>query len=194
MSEIFRDNLERALSGEEGAFAELMHPYFGPLYGFVFLMVRDRDMAEDVVQEACIKAWRHLSRYDRTQSYKTWLYTIAKRTALDALKKKRVLPFASFRDEDGILPFEEELMIEPTVTALLNREDATARLDRALALLSPLYRTLLVLVYREDCSLEEAAEILEEPYNTIKSRHIRALGKLRDAYQSLDASVEYPRS
>jgi RNA polymerase sigma-70 factor (ECF subfamily) len=190
MSEIFRDNLDRALSGEEGAFAELARPYFGPLYGFVFLMVRDRDMAEDVVQETLIKAWRHLGRYDRIQSWKTWLYTIAKRTALDALKKKRALPFTSFRDEDGSLPFEPELAIEPEITALLNREDATDKLDRALALLSPLYRTLLVLVYREDCSLEETAEILEEPYNTIKSRHIRALGKLRDAYQSLDASVE----
>ncbi len=185
---------KRALSGDEEAFADLVRPYFGPLYGFVFLLVRDRDVAEDVVQESMIKAWRHLKRYDLTQSWKTWLYTIAKNTAFDALKKKRALPFSSFRDEDGLLPFESELALEPEIVELLNREDSALHLDRALMLVTPLYRTLLVLIYREDCTLKEAAEILDEPYNTIKSRHMRALEKLREAYQSLDASVLEARS
>ncbi len=181
--------VREALAGDEEAFAKLTRPYFEALYGFVFLIMRERDATEDVVQESLIKAWRHLNRFDTKQSLKTWLYTIAKNTAFDALKKKKALPFSSFRDEGGQLPFERDLALEPEVLERLSEEEATRFLDQALEKLSPLYRTLLVLVYREDYSLQEAAEILEEPYNTVKSRHQRAILKLRDAYQALGASV-----
>lgn len=170
--------VERALLGDDQAFASLVHAYLAPLYSFVFLIVRDRDTAEDIVQETWIKAWKHLKRFDQHQNFRTWLYTIAKNTAFDHLKKKKARPFSSFEDTEGNLPFEKNLAEAPDVLKQLSQAEALQVLDQVLDQMPPLYRALLTLVYREDFDLHEAAAVLGEPYNTVKSRHQRALQKL----------------
>lgn len=177
--------IEKALSGDEQAFASLVHAYLAPLYSFVFLIMRDKDMSEDVVQETFIKAWKYLKRFDQKQNFKTWLYTIAKNTAFDYLKKKKATPFSSFEDPEGSLPFDKDLAEAPDVIERLSHEEALQVLDQALTQIPPLYRTLLILVYREDFDLREASVVLGEPYNTVKSRHQRALKKLQEVAQKL---------
>lgn len=184
--------IERALLGDDQAFASLVRAYLSPLYSFVFLIARDKDMAEDIVQETWIKAWKHLKRFDQTQSFKTWLYTIAKNTAFDHLKKKKAAPFSLFEDIEGNVPFEKDLAEAPDVLERLSQAEALQVLDQVLDEMSPLYRTLLVLIYREDFDLREAATVLGEPYNTVKSRHQRALQKLRAL--SVVASGQLTRS
>lgn len=184
--------VKKALLGDDQAFASLVHTYLTPLYSFVFLVVRDKDTAEDIVQETWIKAWKHLKRFDQEQNFKTWLYTIAKNTAFDHLKKKKATPFSSFEDAEGNLPFERDLAETPDVLEQLSQREALQILDQVLDQVPPLYRTLLVLIYREDFDLQEAAAILGEPYNTVKSRHQRALQKLRAL--SLVASRQLTRS
>lgn len=179
MEQNMSQSIEQALLGDEQAFALLVHTYLPPLYNFVFLIMREKDASEDVVQEAFIKAWKHLKRFDPNQNFKTWLYTIAKNTAFDHLKKKKPLPFSLFEDAEGHLPFEKDLVEASDVFSELAQEEALLLLEQALAKIPVLYRTLLVLVYREDFDLHEAARILGEPYNTIKSRHQRALQKLK---------------
>lgn len=186
------DLIPKALLGDEQAFASLVHMYLTPLYSFIFLIMRDKDATEDVVQETFIKVWKHLKRYDQSQSFKTWLYTIAKNTAFDYLKKKKALPFSLFEDTEGNLPFEKDLAEAPDVLEQLSRAEALQILEHVLDQISPLYRTLLTLIYREDFDLREAAAILGEPYNTVKSRHQRALQKLR--ILSVTASKELTRS
>ena len=184
--------VEKALLGEAQAFTLLVQKHLAPLYSFVFLIMRDKDTTEDVVQETFIKAWKHLKRFDHNQSFKTWLYTIAKNTAFDFLKKKKAIPFSSFEDAEGNMPLTKDLSEEPDVLERLSREAALLVLEKVLDQMPPLYRTLLVLVYREDFDLHEAAIVLGEPYNTIKSRHQRALQKLRAL--SVVASGELTRA
>lgn len=109
MDEQERHYLTKALAGNEEAFAILVHTYITSLYQFVFLMVCDRDMAEDIVQETWIKAWKHLARFHPEYSFKTWLYTIAKRTAFDVLKKKSSVPFSFFGEEESEFSFEKKV-------------------------------------------------------------------------------------
>jgi RNA polymerase sigma-70 factor (ECF subfamily) len=172
--------IESHLAGDGEAFGQLLGKYLSPLYSFVFQMARDREVADDIVQESFIKAWKHLPSFDREKSFKTWLFTIAKHTAFDYFKKKKALPFSAFDDGEGGNAFEEIGDGQVLPDEMLARQELAADLDRMLAKLSEGSKNILLLAYREDFSLQEIAEILDEPYNTVKSRHNRALRKLRD--------------
>ena len=174
--------------GDDEAFALLLKRYLPALYNFIFQMVRDRAAAEDIVQEAFIKAWKHLSRFDREKSFKTWLFAIAKNTAYDYLKKKKSIPFSSFEDEEGDnrLEVTDEDALLPD--EIMERKDIGQEVSAVLEEMPELYRTVLVLAYKEDLSLSEISEILDTQYNTVKSRHGRAIKMLRQAIIKRDAS------
>lgn len=167
-------------SGDETAFKQILDKHLGSVYAFVFQLVRERTAAEDIAQETFIKAWRHLDRYDVARPFRTWLFAIAKNAAYDWLKKKRAIPFSAFTEtHDGSLPFENIPDPEPLPAEFLMRQDASAELAQVISQLPEKYRTLISLVYQEGFSLHEAAEIFGEPYNTVKSRHQRAILELR---------------
>lgn len=167
--------------GDEGAFTVLVDRYMKHLYHFVLQFVNDPAVAEDIVQETFVKAWKHLSRFEDNKSFKTWIFAIAKNTTYDALKKKKTLPFSLFIDEEGRNTLENTADQSPKVEDMLDLKATAQELTRVLSTLAPLYRSLLVLHYQEYFSLHEIAEILGEPYNTIKSRHQRALQALKKA-------------
>lgn len=178
--------IEASLLGNEKAFEELVSPYLQPVYSFVLSLTHDAVMAEDVTQETCIKVWRHLDRFDTRRRFKTWVFAIAKNTAFDALKKKRDFPFSAFlqeEDEEVEGAWSERIADDsPLPDELLARADAAKFLEQRLERLPAGFQQILRLRYQEDFSLSEISEILGEPYNTIKSRHGRALLSLRQAF------------
>jgi RNA polymerase sigma-70 factor, ECF subfamily len=175
-----KELIEAHFQGDVQAFSLLLDRYLSPMYGFVFQMARDREMTDDIVQETCIKAWKHLSGFDLDKSFKTWIFTIAKRTALDYFKKKKAIPFSAFDDGDGGSIFEDVSDIREKPDEEFIQNESIEELDKALDLLPEGSKNILVLAYKEDLSLQEIAEVLGEPYNTVKSRHNRALRKLRN--------------
>jgi RNA polymerase sigma-70 factor, ECF subfamily len=173
--------VKEILSGDEEAFAEIVKIYLKPIYNFVHRLVGDRDTADDLTQETFVKAWKNLKRFDQKRNFKTWLFTIAKNTAFDWLKKKKEIPFSTFMDEEGESWLENVPDENILPDEILERSDLAEELDEILQKLPPHYRAILLLHYKEDFSLHEIAEILGEPYNTIKSRHQRGLLKLKEA-------------
>lgn len=171
--------IQKHLSGDKAAFSELVKKYLGPVYNFVFRLVNNRETAEDLTQEIFLKVWKKLYRYNLDKSFRTWLYTIAKNTTFDYLKKKRELPFAIFSDEEGNNILENIASDEVLPDKILEQKDISKRLDAVLREIPPHYRAILLLHYKEDFSLHEVAEILDEPYNTVKSRHQRGLKQLK---------------
>lgn len=183
-----RQLIERHRMGDLEAFPLLMKRYLKPIYHFAFHFTREEGSAEDIAQETFIKAWKHLDRFNAEKKFKTWIFAIAKNTAYDYLKKKKTIPFSSFEDDDGENPIEaiddENLLPD----SLFEKKEIAATLAQALEQISPPNRAILTLRYLEDFSLEEISEILDEPYNTIKSRHGRALKSLKDVILRDDAS------
>ncbi len=169
-------------AGNEAVFTVLLDRYMKPVYGFVMQMVRENEGAEDIVQETFIKAWKHLDRFDQNKSFKTWIFAIAKNTTFDWFKKKKTLPFAFFQNEEGesILENISDESIHPE--EILDRETTARELKEKCMMLSPAYQTLLHLHYTLDFSLHEISQILDTSYNTIKSRHKRALESLRKTF------------
>jgi len=167
---------------DEEIFSILVDRYMKHLYNFVMQFVNDQTLAEDIVQETFVKVWKHLARFDERKKFKTWIFTIAKNTAFDALKKKKNIPFSSFSDEQGKNMLENIIDTSEQVEDILDRQTTQEELSEKMAFLTPLYRTILTLCYRDQFSLHEIALILGEPYNTIKSRHQRALSALKKIF------------
>ncbi len=177
--------IESFLGGDEGSFAALVERHLSMTYKFVYRYVQNQDDASDVVQEVFIKAWKYLERFDVDRNFKTWLLTIAKNTALDFLKKKRPVLFSRIEEGDGDL----DAFLAPYLVGLegdlpdeaLEKKEVRHRLEGVLGELSPAYRTVLTLRYTEHLKFREIAEILQEPIDTVKSKHRRGLALLQKA-------------
>jgi len=168
------------LSGDGQAFEKLLNKYLKPVYNFLYQFTQDSSTTDDLAQITFIKAWKNISRYNPQKSFKTWIFTIAKRTAFDHLKKRKAIPFSMFMDSEGYNALEEIDENKLLPDEILEREDLAKDLEKKLDEIAPALRTILILRYKEDFSLSEISEILDEPYNTTKSRHNRALRKLKE--------------
>lgn len=169
------------IKGDGESFAALVDRHMPMVYKFVYRYVGDADIANDVVQDVFIKVWKNIKKFDSQKNFKTWLLTIAKNTALDAIKKKKAVLFSKIEEGDTDLdaflaPYVESADLPD---ALLQKKQTKADLDRILQELSPTYRSVLLLRYTEHLKFREIADTLQEPIDTIKSKHRRALIQLR---------------
>jgi RNA polymerase sigma-70 factor, ECF subfamily len=187
--EISADNqlIKKILSGDDESFSEIIKIYLKPVYNFVYRFVSDRDTAEDLTQETFVKAWKNIEKFDQNRKLKTWLFAIAKNTVFDFLKKKKEIPFSTFADEEGENWLENIADENILPDEILEQNDIAEELENKLQQLLPHYRAILLLHHKEDFSLHEIAEILGEPYNTIKSRHQRGLARLKELLQKSGA-------
>ena len=164
--------IERLASDPTGAgLRTLYRRYAGELYGFALNSLRDRGLAEEVVQDAFTSVWRHADRFDPDQgSFRTWLYGLARNRIVDMRRRAAVRPTltdAEPRDEPGELDRSlDEAMLRWQVAA-------------ALAHLSPAHREVIRLAHFQALSLREIAEALGLPLGTVKSRTYYALRHLR---------------
>jgi RNA polymerase sigma-70 factor (ECF subfamily) len=172
--------IKEFLEGDEGSFNILVSRYLKPVYGFLFQLVRDASVCDDLAQETFIKAWKNIKRFDTDKSFKTWIFTIAKNTAYDYFKKKKTIPFSNFTDEEGNNKLENLSDGSISLEDILERKEIAREMEDKLKKIPDKYRIILTLRYKEDFSLQEISEILKVPYNTVKSGHSRALQKLKE--------------
>lgn len=167
--------------GDERGFEMLVERYLSTVYKFAYRYMGNQDDASDVAQETFIKAWKHLKRFDSEKNFKTWILAIAKNTALDALKKKRPVLFSAIEDGEG----DVDAFLAPYVVAtdlpqvLAENKETALRVNLALETLPPSHRMIFNLRYGEHLKFKEIALIVDEPIDTVKSKHRRGLLALR---------------
>ena len=167
------------LRGEEDAFADLVRKYLKSTYNFLYQIVKEKSVVDDLTQETFLKAWKNIKKFDREKNFKTWLFTIAKNTAFDYFKKKKTTPFAYFETDEGYNKLEKIVDTEKDLEEIIGKKELEKDLEKKLEKLPEDYRLLLLLRYKDGFSLQEIGEILGRPYNTIKSQHQRALQSLK---------------
>ena len=174
------------LAGEEEAFGELTRRHLSGVYSFTLRFVGNPHEADDITQDTFLKAWKSLKKYDaRSSKFKTWLFRIARNSAIDFLRKKKHIPFSHFDTESGINVLTETVAdTEELPDALLIKLEDAKELHATLEELQPRAREILLLYYTNDMTFEEIGEMLGEPANTVKSRHRRALQSLRKIIES----------
>jgi RNA polymerase sigma-70 factor (ECF subfamily) len=171
----------RALEGDQVAFAELVEAYQRPVYNLTYRMLGEAREAEDAAQEAFLRAYQHLERYDPQRPFKTWLLSIASNYCIDRLRKRRL----TWLSIDEPLPPHPALTSDvpgpETVTLSGERSEAVQEL---LADLAPDYRAAVVLRYWYDMPYAEIAATLDTTESAIKSRLFRARQMLAQKVQS----------
>jgi len=186
--------LERARAGEELAFGRLVDPFRGELHAHCYRMLGSVHDAEDALQDALLRAWRGLGRFEGRSSLRSWLYTIATNTCLDqiARRPKRVLPIDYGPATDPHVgpgePLVESVWIEPYPDEILGVQDGFAAPDSryelresvelafiaALQHLPATQRAVLILREVLGFSAKEVAESLQSTVASVNSALQRA--------------------
>ena len=162
----------RARAGDTDAFRKLVERHRDRAYALAFRMLGSATDAEEAAQDAFLRAWRALPQFRGESAFSTWLHRIVVRRALDrrvTLKSRRARETSLEEAADPVAPEEPD--------AALQR-----RLDRLLDQLSEMQRTVVLLYYYEDRSVEEVSRILEMPEGSVKTHLHRARAALREAW------------
>ncbi len=177
------EQLRRLRAGEEAAWGELHRDHYPRLWSSVQRILNNPTLADDVVQEAFIKAHREIRRFAGQSQIGTWLYRIAINQALDAMRKKqrtdRWLSFLSPVAEHEHQPVMPEGQVAPTVSLGLENADLRATIFEAMAELTPEHRAVVQLRLIDETSLEETARLLRCKPGTVNSRLHYACEHLR---------------
>jgi RNA polymerase sigma-70 factor, ECF subfamily len=168
----------KARGGDTDAFGRLMERYISTISILAYQKTNDRNEAEDIAQEAFVRAYRALDKLNDPAKFGGWLYNIAFRLCLDYLRKKSSRrPAVSFDELDakGLAPYQPD----PAEQERQN-EDRAESLKEALDKLPDQYRLVVNLRYMNKMSYKEIADHLKEPEGTIANRLHRATSLLKE--------------
>jgi RNA polymerase sigma-70 factor (ECF subfamily) len=180
--------IARARNGDELAFRELLKKYERPVFTICLRMVRNRDEATDLAQEAFIKVFSMLERYNPSYAFSSWLFKITSNLCIDHLRKRRIETFAMdepIDGEKGEIQRQYESS-DPDPEQEYIRKEKMLRLNEAVENLPPHYRIMLILRHQENLSYEEIADSLEIPLGTVKARIHRAREMLKSTLKGKD--------
>jgi RNA polymerase sigma-70 factor, ECF subfamily len=175
MDERERELVERVLSGDREAFAPLVDPYRDRLLGLAYRITRDAEDAREVVQDALLRAYKYLARFDVRRSFKSWIFQIlvhaarnhtARRGRADALARSETARGAALESASGPEPDHESRVL-------------AAKLMDCLDVLSPRERSVFLLRDVEDLNVEETAAALSSSAISVRVHLSAARKKIR---------------
>jgi RNA polymerase sigma-70 factor, ECF subfamily len=171
----------RCQAGNRQAFEELFNLYRDDVFRFSYLVVRDASLAQDVVQEAFLKVFRSIGKFQFRSSFKSWLYRVAVNEAITLLRRRKIKedldPTPDFSWSQGTPGAARDWQPEE---AVLESEEKSM-LRWAIGQLDPVHRSVVVLKYFHEFSDTEIAAVIGCPAGTVKSRLHRARELLRTA-------------
>jgi RNA polymerase sigma-70 factor, ECF subfamily len=175
----------RIASGDRLAMQVLFARHHVRVYRFVLRLVRDESAAEDLISEVFLDVWRQAGRFEGRSAVPTWLLAIARFKALTALRRK---PDEEL-DEEAAEAIEDQ-SDDPEV--VLAKKDKSAAIRKCLSGLSAEHREIIDLVYYHEKSVEEVAEIVGIPENTVKTRMFYARKRLAELLKAAGIERGWP--
>ena len=174
--------VELSLDGDEGAFGLLVRRYQRRLTAFLSQLVGDIELARELSQEAFVRAWSALERFNPKYRFSTWLFRIAQNLGIDQLRKRRLQTTPLYRtDSEGD---EVEVVVpdlEKDPLGHLENRALASELREVIEGLRPEYRELVLLRHFGGLSYQEIADFTEMPLGTVKNKLFRAHSVLRKA-------------
>ena len=180
-----RDLIRRYLEGDVAAFDELMRAHEDRVFAICLRMMKDRDQALDATQDVFLTVFRKADRYKERAAFSTWLYRVSINTCYDHLRRRQ-------RKQTQTIP-EHLDPSDPHSDDALSAVELRPDIETALAGISPEFRAAVVLVDLEGMSLDGAADTLDVPVGTVKSRLFRARKLLAHELGNLAPGSEHQR-
>ncbi|KAF1678918.1 RNA polymerase sigma factor SigW [Bacillus mexicanus] len=187
MEIMIKKRIKQVKKGDQDAFADIVDIYKDKIYQLCYRMLGNVHEAEDIAQEAFIRAYVNIDSFDINRKFSTWLYRIATNLTIDRIRKKKPdyyldakvagtegLTMYSQIAADGVLPEDEVVSLELSNT-----------IQQKILKLPDKYRTVIVLKYIDELSLIEIGEILNIPVGTVKTRIHRGREALRKQLRDL---------
>ena len=182
------DVVRRVQAGDVAAFDQLVHKYRERVFGIVYNMTSNREDTADLTQDAFIKTFQSINRFQGQSSFFTWLYRIAVNSTLTHLRKHRLRTFFSFEKIDQDDPVSAEVV--SALTDATGADQATftrelqEKLNEAMQKLSIRHRTVITLFEIDGLSHQEIAEVMDCSVGTVRSRLHYAKQQLQSELQS----------
>ena len=186
-----RQLAQMAAEGREGAYRELLSRYERPVYSLILRMVSDPTLAEDLAQEAFVKAFNAIGKYDPQYKFSSWIFKIANNRAIDHLRKRELETVSIDGSPDATTAEEaEESSIvlesrEESPEKFTESRELGGQIEEAIGKLKPEYRSVILLRHVEGHAYDEIADILELPLGTVKTYIHRARAQLKAELASL---------
>lgn len=172
--------IEQILAGDVQSFSCLIAKYEKMAYTLAYRLMENKEEAEEVTQDAFIKVYNALDTFKFESKFSTWLYQIVYRTALSALRQRKI-----FTEYDEARPEELTEDEMDSATSLLEKKDRKEVVSKVMERMKPDEATLLTLFYLEDCSMAEIHEITELTISNIKIKLFRARKRFYTILQQL---------
>jgi RNA polymerase sigma-70 factor (ECF subfamily) len=172
--------IEQAKKGDKKALTKLVKNYEQTVYNFSFKICRDRDKAENIMQETFYSMVKHLKQFDNKSKLSTWLYRIVANHCLMQARREKNRHFVAIENDETL--FEEKYAVDYSrmPTKYTENEELKKILDEAISKLSPDYRMIFLLRDVEGLSTEETADAAGLSISAVKSRLHRARAFLRN--------------
>jgi len=164
-----------AQKGDKEAFSKLVETYQRRIYSFCYQFFRDADVAAELTQEAFLRAFRHIRRYDRKRKFSTWLYSVARNICIDEKRKLdrgKTVPLQEVNPDSLHSGGQSRHLKDPSQISLHLEERVV--LEQAVTRLPEKYRTVIILCYFQELPYQEVADVMGLSLNLVKVRIFRA--------------------
>mgnify|MGYP006303852369 CR=1 FL=1 len=173
--------IERVLSGDKSSYAILIERHKNMVFTIANRIMRNREEAEEVSQDAFLKAYRSLKKFKKESKFSTWLYKIVYNQCISELRKRKI-NFVSVDDGEN-----EQLDIEDTYTRVdkLEAEDRKRYLEKAIGQLQEDERMVVTLYYQHEMTTEQVADVMDMSVSNVKVKLHRSRKRLYSKLHTL---------
>ena len=183
--DILRDTIQKAKSGNQIAFSNLLDTFWNDIYGFQLKRTKNENDAEDITIQTFSRAFDRIETFDESYEFKNWLMTISKNLHVDLIRKRKRNVLESTDEANEAI--KRVLDDTPTAEDLLITEQNLASLLRYIKRLKPHYQQVINLRYFNEFSYAEIARELDEPINSVKVKLLRAKKLLAQLIRNSDS-------
>ena len=174
-----RDLVLKAQEGDSGAFSELVRSHQQFAYNVALRAVNNNQDAEDIVQEAFVKAWRSIAKFRSDARFRTWLYRIVMNLCYNQLPRLKKSPEMLDEEQEGQWIKDNGQIGDPAGS--LEQKEVVDLVQRQIKTLPRQHQIMLLLRFQENCSYGEISEIMDLPLGTVKTGLFRARKRLKEA-------------
>ena len=187
MEEFVKSRINEVQKGDHNAFGEIVEIYKDRIYQLCYRMLGNAHEAEDIAQEAFIRAYVNIERYNINRKFSTWLYRIATNLCIDRIRKKKPDYFldAEVAGTDGLNLYSQVKSKEMSPDEKVAKMELQEIIQMEILKLPEKYRSVILLKYIEELSLKEISEVLDLPIGTVKTRIHRGREALRKQLRNI---------
>jgi RNA polymerase sigma-70 factor, ECF subfamily len=181
METIVKHRIKQVIKGDQNAYGEIVEVYKDKVFQLCYRMLGNRHEAEDIAQEAFIRAYININSFNQNLKFSTWLYRIATNLCIDRIRKKKPDYFldAEVPGTEGLTMYSQVPSETPLPEDEVESIELQDAIQKEISKLPDKYRSVIVLKYIEELSLNEISEILDLPLGTVKTRIHRGREALR---------------